>query len=32
LVGLVIDGQPEGHGVTPIVLSMKLGQPQWKWY
>jgi hypothetical protein len=28
LVGLVIDGQSEGHGVTPIDLSMKPGQPQ----
>jgi transposase, IS5 family len=28
LVGLVIDGQSEGHGVTPVDLSMKPGQPQ----
>jgi len=28
LVGLVIDGQSEGHGVTPIDLSTKPGQPQ----
>ena len=27
LVGLVIDGQSEGHGVTPIDLSTKPGQP-----
>jgi hypothetical protein len=27
LVGLVIDGQSEGHGVTPIDLSKKPGQP-----
>jgi hypothetical protein len=27
LVGLVIDGQSEGHGVTPIDLSTKTGQP-----
>jgi hypothetical protein len=25
---LVIDGQSEGHGVTPIDLSTKPGQPQ----
>ncbi len=28
LVGLVIDGQSEGHGVTPIDLSTDSGQPQ----
>jgi len=28
LVRLVIDGQSEGHGVTPINLSTKPGQPQ----
>ncbi len=28
LVGLVIDGQSEGHGVTPIDLSTKPGQLQ----
>ena len=27
LVGLVIDGQSEGHGVTPNDLSTKPGQP-----
>ena len=28
LVRLVIDGQSEGHGVTPNDLSTKPGQPQ----
>jgi len=28
LVGLVIDEQSEGHGVTPIDLSTKPGQSQ----
>jgi len=28
LVGVVIDGQSDGHGVTPIDLSTKPGQPQ----
>jgi len=28
LVGLVIDGQSEGHGVTPIDLSTKPGKLQ----
>jgi hypothetical protein len=28
LVGLVIDGQSEGHGVTPLDLSTESGQPQ----
>jgi hypothetical protein len=27
LVGLVIDGHSDGHGVTPIDLSTKPGQP-----
>ncbi len=31
LVGLVIDGQSEGHGVTPIDLSTKPGQPNRRW-
>jgi hypothetical protein len=28
LVRLVIDGQSEGHGVTPINLSTKPGEPR----
>jgi hypothetical protein len=28
LVGLVIDGQSGGHGVTPMNLSLKPGEPQ----
>uniref|UniRef100_UPI0040470967 hypothetical protein n=1 Tax=Cyanobium sp. TaxID=2164130 RepID=UPI0040470967 len=31
LVRLVIDGQSEGHGVTPNDLSTKPGQPQERW-
>ena len=29
LVGEFIDGQSGGHGVTPIELSLKSGEPHW---